>query len=72
MGVALFGLGLSVVGLLLAIPRAQAGFVVGIIGTGLTFMSMPWLFPFFLPLPIVLGYRLRREQDTAQPSASGT
>ena len=72
MGVALFGLGLSVVGLLLAIPRAQAGFVVGIIGTGLAFLSMPWLFPFFVPLPIVLGYRLHREQAGAHPSAPQT
>lgn len=72
MGLALFGLGMSIVGLLLAIPKARAGFVVGIIGTGLAFLSMPWMFPFFLPLPIVLGYRLLREQGTAHMSAPGT
>jgi hypothetical protein len=71
MGLATFGLALSVVGLLLAIPRPQAGFVVGIIGTGVALLSMPWLFPFFLPLPIVLGYRLLRELADAYPSAPG-
>jgi hypothetical protein len=69
---ALIGLGLSVVGLLLAIPNAKAGFVVGMIGTAIAFLAMPWMFPFYLPLPIVLGYRLHREQATTQPSAPGT
>lgn len=72
MGIATVGLGLSIVGLLLAIPRPQAGFIVGMIGTGIAFLSMPWLFPFFVPLPIVLGYRLIRAQDAARTSASGT
>lgn len=72
MGIATVGLGLSIVGLVLAIPRPQAGFVVGMIGTGIAFLSMPWLFPFFVPLPIVLGYRLVREQDSARKSAPGT
>ncbi len=71
MGLSILGLGLSVVGLLLAIPRPQAGFALGMIGTGLAFLLMPWLFPFFLPLPIVLGYRLLREKEAAQPSAPG-
>ena len=68
MGVATLGLGLSIVGLLLAIPRPQAGFAVGAIGTGLAFVAMPWLFPLFLPLPIVLGYRSLREKRAAGPS----
>jgi hypothetical protein len=69
---AVLGLGLSIVGLLLAIPNAKAGFVVGMIGTGITFLAMPWMFPFYLPILIVLGYRLYREQAAAQPSAPGT
>jgi hypothetical protein len=69
---ALVGLGLSVVGLLLAVPRPQAGFVVGMIGTGIVFLAMPWLFPFYIPILVVLGYRLHRELATAQPSAPGT
>ena len=72
MEVSILGLGLSIVGLLLAIPRPQAGFVVGMIGIGLTFVMMPWLFPFYLPLPLVLGYRLYREQGTSRRSAPGT
>ena len=36
-GVALLGLGISLVGLLLAIPRPQGGFIVGALGTGLAF-----------------------------------
>lgn len=72
MGVATAGLALSIVGLVIAIPRAQAGFVIGMLGTGIAFVTMPWLFPFFVPLPIVLGYRLVREQDAARKSAPGT
>ena len=68
MGVATVGLALSIVGLLIAIPRPRAGFVIGMLGTGLAFLVMPWLFPFFVPLPIVLGYRLIREQDAARKS----
>ena len=68
---ATFGLCLSVVGLVLAIRRPQAGFLVGILGTGIAFVLMPWLLPFFLPLPIVLGYRLAREPRAAEPSAAG-
>ncbi len=71
-GLATFGLCLSVVGLLLAISRPQAGFLVGILGTGLAFVVMPWLLPFFLPLPIVLGYRLAREPRAGQPSVAGS
>lgn len=72
MPVALLGLGMSLVGLLLAVPRPQGGFIVGALGTGLAFVAMPWLFPFYLPLPIVLGYRLIRSQGVTQPSATGT
>jgi len=72
MPVATLGLGISFVGLLLAIPRPQGGFIVGVLGTGLAFLAMPWLFPFYLPLPIVLGYRLFRSQGVTQSSATGT
>lgn len=72
MPVATLGLGISFVGLLLAIPRPQGGFILGVLGTGLLFLAMPWLFPFYLPLPIVLGYRLNRSQGATQPSATGT
>jgi hypothetical protein len=72
MPVATLGLGISFVGLLLAIPRPQGGFIVGVLGTGLAFLAMPWLFPFYLPLPIVLGYRLVRSHGVTQSSATGT
>ena len=72
MAVASLGLGLCIAGLLLAIPRPRAGFIVGMIGTGLAFVSMWWLYPFYLPLPIVLGYRLAREPKAAAPSPTGT
>ena len=64
------GLGLCVAGLLLSIPRPTAGFVVGMIGIGIAFMSMWWLFPFYIPLPIVLGYRLIRWQDAQHAAAA--
>ena len=51
-----------IVGVVLAIPRPQSGFLVGVAGTLLAFLAMPWLLPFFLPLPIVLGYRLARNR----------
>lgn len=69
---ALLGLGLCVSGLLLAIPRPRAGFIVGMIGTGIVFVSMWWVFPFLVPLPILLGFRLAREPKTVPASASGT
>lgn len=69
MEVSILGFGLSVVGLLLAIPRPQAGLVVGMMGIGLAFVMMPWLFPFYLPLPLVLGYRLYRQPETVRRSA---
>lgn len=72
MPVALLGLGISLVGLLLAVPRPKSGFIVGALGTGLAFMAMPWMFPLYLPLPIVLGYRLNRSQGVTQVSATGT
>ncbi len=72
MPAASLGMGLCVAGLLIAIPRPRAGFIVGMIGTGLAFVSMWWLYPFLLPLPIVLGYRLAREPKAAPPSPTGT
>lgn len=72
MPVATLGLGISFVGLLLAIPLPQGGFILGVLGTGLLFLAMPWLFPFYLPLPIVLGYRLDRSHGVTQSSATGT
>ena len=66
------GLILSVAGLLLAVPRPRAGFVVGMIGTGLIFLVTGWIHPFALPLPIVLGYRLAKESTAATPSVTHT
>ena len=72
MGLSILGLGLAMVGVVLAIPRPKAGFLVGLAGTLLAFLSMPWLIPFFLPLPIVLGYRLAREPVAGQTTVTGT
>jgi hypothetical protein len=66
------GLVVGLVALALAIPRPQAGFLAGVIGTMLVLLTMPWLLPFFVPLPIVLGYRLAREPRVDQTTASGT
>ena len=67
----LIGLALSIVGLLLAIPSPRAGFVIGLVGTGLAIVLMPWLFLAFLPVPIVLGYRLVREGAITRATATG-
>ncbi len=65
------GLGLSIVGLLWAIPSPRAGFVIGLVGTGLVMAGMPWFFLGFLPVPIVLGYRLARDRQIARGTAPG-
>jgi len=67
----LIGLALSIVGLLLAIPRPRAGFIIGVVGTGLAIFLMPWLFFAFLPVPIVLGYLLVRERVMTRATATG-
>jgi len=72
MPIASLGLGLCIAGLLIAIPRPQVGFLVGMVGTGLAFVSMWWLLPFYLPLPIILGYRLAKEPRALPPSARGS
>ena len=70
-GIAVVGLGLTIIGLLLAIPRPREGFIVGMLGIGIAFLTMWWLWPFYLPLPIVLGYRLIRAQDAARQAVPG-
>lgn len=57
---AVVGLVLAAVGLLLAIPKPKAGLWVGLIGIGIAFLVMPWLFPFYLPVPIALAFRYSR------------
>ena len=66
------GLGMTIIGLLMSISRPREGFIVGMLGVGLAFLLTWWLFPFYLPVPIILGYRLIRWQDatrTVAPSA---
>ena len=46
------GLGLSVVGLLVAIPRPSVGLALTIVGTVVTMAAMPWAF--YIPLPALL------------------
>jgi preprotein translocase subunit Sss1 len=72
MGPAAVGIGISIVGLVIAIPRPQAGFVIGVAGTLIAVIAMPWLLLFFLPLPIVLGYRLAREPVAGPTTAAGS
>ncbi len=61
---AVAGLVLAAVGLLLAIPKPKAGLWVGLIGIGLAFLVMPWMFPFYLPVPIALALRFSRGQNS--------
>jgi hypothetical protein len=65
------GLGMAIIGLVLSIRRPREGFIVGMSGTGLAFVLTWWLFPFYIPLPIILGYRLIKWQDAQQVSAPG-
>ena len=63
------GLGMAIIGLVLSIRRPREGFIVGMLGTGLAFLLTWWLFPFYLPLPIILGYRLITWQNAQQLTA---
>lgn len=69
---AVIGLGLAIVGIVVAVPRPLAGFLIGVGGILIAFILMPWLLPFFLPLPIVLGYRLAREPVAGRTTATGS
>jgi hypothetical protein len=64
------GLALSVVGLLVAIPRPAAGLVLAIAGTLVAMAAMPWAFYLFLPVPLVAWFRHARSQSTQAESAS--
>ena len=68
---ALIGLGMAIVGVVVAIPRPQAGFLIGVGGNLIAFLAMFWMLPFFLPLPIVLGYRLAREPRAPDTDRDG-
>lgn len=57
---AVVGFVLAAVGLLLAIPKPKAGLWVGMIGIGLAFLVMPWMYLFYLPVPIALAFRYYR------------
>ena len=60
---------MGIIGLVLSVPRPREGFVVGTLGIGLAFLLTWWLFPFYIPLPIILGFRLIRRQ-AAQAAAA--
>lgn len=63
------GFALSVCGLLVAVECPRAGLFVGLAGTAIVTILMPWLFVAFLPVPIVLGYRLARERAISRRPA---
>jgi hypothetical protein len=71
MGLSILGLGIGLVALAMAIRRPRAGFLVGVIGSLILLLVMPWLLPFFVPLPIVLGYRLAREPTVNRTTTAG-
>ena len=65
------GLAVSIIGLLVAIPNPWAGFVLGLAGTVVAMAAMPWALYLFLLVPIVLGYRLARERESARRIVPG-
>jgi hypothetical protein len=58
-------LGLSVLGLLVAIPRPAAGLVLAVAGTVLAMAAMPWAFFIFLPVPLAAWFRYLRSRPSA-------
>jgi len=55
--VALVGLGLAIVGSIVAIPNPRVGCPIGLAGSAIAIFIMPWMLPMLLPVPVVLGYR---------------
>jgi hypothetical protein len=73
MGQLLLGLGLSIVGLLAAIPNPRMGLQIGLVGTLLACLAMPSLIaalPWLWPAPLLLGYRFARDRQVA-PATGG-
>lgn len=64
------GLALSVVGLLVAIPRPPVGLALALAGTVLAMAAMPWAFYIFLPVPLVAWFRYARSRSAQVGSAS--
>jgi hypothetical protein len=64
------GLALSVVGLLVAIPRPSVGLALALAGTVLAMAAMPWAFYIFLPVPLVGWFRHARSRSAQVGSAS--
>ena len=62
----------SIVGLLLSIPRPEAGFVIGALGLLLTFVCMWWMFPFYIPATVALLFRLLRATPSARTPTAPT
>lgn len=63
-------LALSVVGLLVAIPRPSLGLAVALAGTALGMAAMPWAFYIFLPVPLVAWFRYARSRSAQVGAAS--
>jgi hypothetical protein len=64
------GLALSVLGLLVAIPRPAAGLALAVVGTVVAMAAMPWGFFIFLPVPIVAWFRYARSRPVQVGPAS--
>jgi hypothetical protein len=64
------GLALSLLGLLVAIPRPAAGLALAIVGTLVAMAAMPWAFFIFLPVPLVAWFRYARSRPAQVRPAS--
>lgn len=57
-------LGITIVGLVAAIRVARIGLSIGLLGSAIGMLAMPWGFYLFILAPAVLAYRTRRNSNT--------
>jgi hypothetical protein len=60
-------LGITIVGLVAAIRVARIGLWIGLLGSAIGMLAMPWGFYIFILAPVVLANRTRRNPDTVAP-----
>lgn len=60
-------LGATIVGLVVTIRAPRSGLLIGILGSTIGIVAMPWGFYLFLLAPAVLGYRAHRSSDGVTP-----
>jgi hypothetical protein len=64
-------IGVTVVGLIAAIRAPRIGLWIGLLGSVIGMLAMPWAFYLFIPAPTALAYWVRRRSDAVAPRVAG-